>query len=167
MPKLPFKITPKLLRSIRQNLKKKKHLPLADKYGEELVQLSVFGPVGVLGKRKVEKDIPHISDEVIKLRNHYLKSYSHLENDPAQINCGACLDFAKDLQHKVGGTVVGTKNGLHYWLLWKGKYYDSEIPYGVKRLEDIPLLPRWRKQTFRSFRRLQALKKMGFYDDEK
>ena len=61
--------------------------------------------------------------------NNLVSLYKYLYNvTPYQINCGMCEDF--DYDKDIGGT--------HYFVCYKGKYYDSECPEGVEDWKQLP-----------------------------
>ena len=91
------------------------------------------------------KSISLIIKELVSL-------YKYLYNvTPYQINCGMCEDFGSDIidilpecegywedelvedfdyDKDIGGT--------HYFVCYKGKYYDSECPEGVEDWKQLP-----------------------------
>jgi hypothetical protein len=132
-PKLPFK---KFLDKIKSSL------TYRDSFDRDipfkLHQRTVVGNVVYLGSLPEKKGV-NITAEAKKLIKRFGMS-------PDEINCGNCDQFADELQKKVGGTVVGSPDGTHFWLLWNGKYYDAQNPDGVKQLETLSYFKGWKNR---------------------
>jgi len=69
--------------------------------------------------------------------------------DAKVCNSGFCDIFANKISEKLPGAEMyttyqsdGSGTFGHIWIKYKGKYYDAEIPNGVKKLEDIPYIKR-------------------------
>jgi len=65
--------------------------------------------------------------------------------DGATCNSGACDLFARNLFKFVPGIIMygtmysgGADTVGHIWVYYKGKYYDAEIPNGVRDINDVP-----------------------------
>ena len=73
--------------------------------------------------------------------------------DPQAINHGRCIEFAQQLQSKLGGELQwdnpypwpGIPHPLptHCFLKLNNKYYDAECPNGVERWEQLPYFVRY------------------------
>lgn len=87
-----------------------------------------------------------ISDLILELNSYYLKEYGLT---PYEINCGKCEDFAFEITDKIKGSHFNWGDELinededpdqyayHCIIFYKGKYYDSEHPYGVEDFRNI------------------------------
>ena len=65
----------------------------------------------------------------------------------ARINKGSCVDFANDLAKEIPGAVVCFNYQYpHAYVSYKGRHYDSETPYGVRRVTDLPCIRRMIKE---------------------
>lgn len=95
-------------------------------------------------------DISEIIRAVVKV---YEKLY---DQDAATINCGNCEEFARDVICLMGGesgslvdvwndeldeTVNDSSNPkpTHCFIRYRGKYYDSETPEGVRDWQKLPI----------------------------
>ena len=62
---------------------------------------------------------------------------------PVAINNGWCGSFAQDLTEAIpGSTVQWNYRYPHAYVSYKGRHYDSETPYGVRRVTDLPCIQR-------------------------
>ena len=68
-----------------------------------------------------------------------------INQPPRFINTGLCVDFAlalKDVlihlypEHRV--STEGKWGPSHYYLVYNGRYYDSQAPYGVNHWQQLP-----------------------------
>jgi hypothetical protein len=113
---------------------------------------NVFGTINNVGKYvREKKGVDNIAEIIRELRIEFVRTGRANEygTDFSNINSGWCLDFARELQRKVGGQIVGPRGSRHYYLFWNGRYYDAEIPDGVKQAENLPFYKReWRASTF-------------------
>lgn len=61
----------------------------------------------------------------------------------ARINKGWCGDFAADLTKELpGSTVQWNYHYPHAYVSYRRRYYDSETPFGVLRMTDLPCIQR-------------------------
>lgn len=58
-------------------------------------------------------------------------------NNPDKINYGQCFMWAY-LAHETFSGVELWDTGVHAFVKYRGKFYDSETPEGVNDLEDLP-----------------------------
>lgn len=71
------------------------------------------------------------------------------DKSPYDINNGECEDFALEIIRRMGGyspdLTDGAPNDMecklpgHYWIEYKGKYYDAECPQGVSKWQELPI----------------------------
>ena len=68
---------------------------------------------------------------------------------PYSINGGMCEEFALFVADRVAGAVMIDSEQLndlnlygHVWILYDGRYYDSETPLGVSDPYDLPFFRR-------------------------
>lgn len=90
----------------------------------------------------VEKQRTDITNVIHELVNEF--GYT-----PYEINNGQCQEFAEALQQRVRGATlmeVGTdENGdfnedpIHFFVKFKGRYYDAEAPLGVRDWRNLPI----------------------------
>lgn len=80
------------------------------------------------------------------------------DDDPHEINCGDCDDFAEEIASKVPGAEVlrlvevlfpdldpdemEEEYPSHWLIEYKGRYYDAEVPIGVKSIKKLPIMIR-------------------------
>lgn len=72
---------------------------------------------------------------------------------PEVINKGFCDIFADNLEAKLSGVTQwttdegsdGSGTFGHTWIEYKGKFYDAEVPKGVKTYYEIPFIIRSKK----------------------
>jgi len=85
-----------------------------------------------------------ITQEIQQLVGEYKKS-------PHNINNGECEDFAMTIIERMGGYTEELREGTpdfdsvlpgHYWIEYKGKYYDAECPSGVSDWHKLPVFRR-------------------------
>ena len=71
---------------------------------------------------------------------------------PRDINSGLCRFFMMDILayvHQAKEVYHGDFSEFiagHYWVKYRGKYYDAECPEGVKDWHDLPIYTMIRKQ---------------------
>jgi hypothetical protein len=114
-----------------------------------------------VGYNQVEHDegIDLIKQEKFKsisvIINNLVSLYKYLYNvTPYDINCGMCEDFGQDILDILNDSeakgfwedelIEGydyEKNigGTHYFIRYKGRFYDSECPNGVDTWKQLPL----------------------------
>ena len=130
MAKIPFKA---LLKKLKPRTHQMRSNAIVQDTGKVFTR-SVTGNI-MLSSAKPEKNVEDITKLTHELNDWYLKTR---HRTPEEINYGWCYNWAKKMQDQVGGAVVGTESGGHWWLYWKGKYYDSQIPNGTKFVEHVP-----------------------------
>jgi len=88
-----------------------------------------------------------MKDTEIEAEDMVVKDWA--EFTPKVCNNGFCDIFADKITKYLKGsktwntyTSDGGKTFGHVWIEYKGKYYDAEIPKGVKNIEDIPYIKR-------------------------
>ncbi len=98
---------------------------------------------------------------------------SHDRPTEWDINCGACDEWAEEARKLVGGEVwwvdqllpVDPEEVCHCVLALGGKYYDSQHPDGVDRVEDLDLVKQTSKEEFVERRALLESLPPPIYDD--
>ena len=105
-----------------------------------------------------------ISDHIIQARKVWLDS--HGWEDPNQINNGHCSFFAEEVAKEFRGakSIWDDSHGWHCFVLYCGKFYDSECPEGVSHPKDLPFFKRvkeWRC-TFREAERALKEERASF-----
>jgi len=86
------------------------------------------------------KDITAIS---LKL----LQEWDNRGFSPYSINCGYCDIFAEQVveelrEGEIEETAFHANNPQHVWVYYQGKYYDSEVPFGVDDWRELPIFLR-------------------------
>lgn len=88
-----------------------------------------------------------MKDTEIEAEDMVVKDWA--EFTPTVCNSGFCDIFALKINKYLKGATLweteesdGGKTFGHVWIEYKGKYYDAEIPKGVKDLKDIPYIKR-------------------------
>lgn len=65
-------------------------------------------------------------------------------NHPQDINWGWCVDWAQVVADNVDGAEmveyddIGATDMLHTFIRYRGRYYDSETPQGVRFMRQLP-----------------------------
>ena len=64
-----------------------------------------------------------------------------------EVNSGLCMEFSDELVERLPGaeirsTPIESEWPGHQWVLYRGKHYDSEAPYGVEDWRDLPIFQR-------------------------
>ena len=74
-----------------------------------------------------------ITQAILRLRCIYAKQY---DATPQDVNGGLCEDFAGDIVNMGFGNVIWS--GAHCFVLYNGKYFDSECPQGCNHPDKLP-----------------------------
>lgn len=83
--------------------------------------------------------------EIIRRR---LKVWKTRPSEAHWINEGACDDFADEIQERfpwaelVDVPLNSDTIPSHTVLKYRGRYYDAEVPDGVRRIADLPVVQR-------------------------
>jgi len=103
-----------------------------------------------------------ITQAILRLRIEYTHKFNI---SPAEINLGRCMDFAADIMNQgfgddkwghtldiedwsefvqaVGGFDADEFTSLHCFIIYEGKYYDSECPQGCNYPDQLPCYQRY------------------------
>jgi len=83
-----------------------------------------------------------IDEVIIEVNQVWMDLYGY---KPEEINYGYCDTFARDIKDLVPEVSICThksKLGVHCFIVYYSRFYDSESPKGVGRILDLPFYKR-------------------------
>jgi hypothetical protein len=109
-------------------------------------------------KNKDDRRVCEMIDRWIEQNGDFKKEWLVKRLSPSMTNMGYCYELAEDIVsglHDKSARVVEIQDGKevrqgfdHWAINYKGKYYDAEIPCGVRKFKDIPFVKYLRNREF-------------------
>lgn len=93
-----------------------------------------------------------IAEAIVRLRDDWVAECGYA--CPCEINGGDCLTFADEVSKLFQGAYAAWGHTVdpdlvdgseHCVIVYKGRFYDSQCPEGVDKIEDIPF---WAREDF-------------------